>query len=280
MRLQEMARTVCADDPRTHAQRRADALVALADGTGTLHCTCGRKDCGKKDCGKKDCGKKDCGATTSGAGTPRKPLIQVGVSLDTLLGLTDHPGFLHGFGAIDADLARLLAVDGRWKLIVDAAAGHTQDPLVYRLTAELDRWIRAQDGTCRFPGCTVPAWLTDIDHGEPFEHESPDDGGTSGRILEWTSPTGDVTRTYPTGATYLHPDTATTEPEPETFGGLVYCDDPEFAAKFLSGQLDETLDEQERRFLDEIFATPTPPRRQTDPIPDLPPLDLDELAPF
>ncbi|KAA0015585.1 DUF222 domain-containing protein, partial [Antrihabitans cavernicola] len=145
MRLQEMANSVCAADPRTHAQRRADALVALADGTGFLRCTCGRED---------------CGAPTSTAGTARKPLINVGVSLDTLLRVREHPGFLHGFGAVDADLARLLAADGRWKLIVDAAESESavpdfgQDPLIYRLTAALQRWVRAQDGTCRFPGCT------------------------------------------------------------------------------------------------------------------------------
>ncbi|WP_187776316.1 hypothetical protein [Antrihabitans cavernicola] len=123
------------------------------------------------------CGRDNCGTTTPNAGTPRKPLINVGVSLDTLLGLGEHPGFLHGFGAIDADLARLLATDGRWKLIADAAEKYGtefgQNPMSYRLTAELERWIRAQDGTCRFPGCTVPAQLTDIDHGEPFDHEIP-----------------------------------------------------------------------------------------------------------
>lgn len=40
MRLREMSLQVCEDDPRTMPQRRADALVALADGTGRLRCGC------------------------------------------------------------------------------------------------------------------------------------------------------------------------------------------------------------------------------------------------
>ncbi|MGW6694807.1 DUF222 domain-containing protein [Rhodococcus sp. NPDC054953] len=45
MRLRKMSFDVCAGDPRTLAQRRADALVALADGSGWLRCLCGRADC-------------------------------------------------------------------------------------------------------------------------------------------------------------------------------------------------------------------------------------------
>ena len=43
-RLSELATSVCAKDPRTIAQRRADALVALTEGR-TLCCDCGQPDC-------------------------------------------------------------------------------------------------------------------------------------------------------------------------------------------------------------------------------------------
>ena len=105
-RLTELAKGVCAFDPRTFAQRRADGLVALADGSEHLSCECGRDDC-----------TADISVT---AGATRRALIQVGASLETLLGLADHPGFLAGYGAIDADLARSLAVDGRWEWIMAA----------------------------------------------------------------------------------------------------------------------------------------------------------------
>jgi len=44
-RLTQMAHDVCHDDPRTIAQRRADALGALAAGADRLACRCGNADC-------------------------------------------------------------------------------------------------------------------------------------------------------------------------------------------------------------------------------------------
>ena len=44
-RLDELAGTVCEADPRTRAQRRADALGALATGADRMVCTCGVSDC-------------------------------------------------------------------------------------------------------------------------------------------------------------------------------------------------------------------------------------------
>jgi Domain of unknown function (DUF222) len=43
--LSAVAATVCAHDPRTAAQRRADALRALAAGADRLGCRCARPDC-------------------------------------------------------------------------------------------------------------------------------------------------------------------------------------------------------------------------------------------
>ncbi|WP_307787859.1 DUF222 domain-containing protein [Mycolicibacterium sp. S2-37] len=42
-RLDELAATVCADDPRTKRQRRADALDMLTAGGAALACECGRR---------------------------------------------------------------------------------------------------------------------------------------------------------------------------------------------------------------------------------------------
>ncbi|MFD4264763.1 DUF222 domain-containing protein [Rhodococcus sp. NPDC058481] len=104
MRLRQMSLQVCADDPRTLAQRRADALIALTDGADHLPCQCGHQHC----------------PATGAAGREPKPTatVLVGISASTLLGLDDLPGYLYGYGAIDAALARDLASDGTWKQIL------------------------------------------------------------------------------------------------------------------------------------------------------------------
>ncbi|MGW5108801.1 DUF222 domain-containing protein [Nocardia sp. NPDC004123] len=106
-RLREMAVTQCCGrDPRTTSQRRADALVALADGSGQLTCRCGHVDCPRA-------------ATADPLRAARKSLVQVGVSAETLAGLRDNPALLAGFGAIDADLARQIARHARFTIITD-----------------------------------------------------------------------------------------------------------------------------------------------------------------
>ncbi|MBP1161686.1 MULTISPECIES: HNH endonuclease signature motif containing protein [unclassified Rhodococcus (in: high G+C Gram-positive bacteria)] len=116
MRLREMSLQVCADDPRTHAQRRADALISLTDGADHLPCHCRREHC----TATKVTGRLGTEDVTTRA--PReKATIMVGVSATTLLGLDDLPGYLHGYGAIDADLARDIAADGTWKQVLTLA---------------------------------------------------------------------------------------------------------------------------------------------------------------
>jgi Domain of unknown function (DUF222) len=44
-RVEEMARGVCDEDPRTLGERRSDALTAMAAGIHELACECGNTDC-------------------------------------------------------------------------------------------------------------------------------------------------------------------------------------------------------------------------------------------
>lgn len=375
MRLRTMCFEVCGSDPRTFAQRRADALVALADGSGRLRCLCGRADCTQNvsateaqkvgtrtvestvraatasaepasargagaavkggggsgespshgsaidtsgesggDSGKlaSDSGKSaaDSGKPGGDSGRPADgdrracggsnlptlppATIHVGVNLTTLLGLDDLPAYLAGQGWIDADLARDIAADGTWRKVLtlsdadreallDALCGHsgqggeaceatTDDPssvgwlsrrrietlphgtilgigralsaagitpsairersrrrreqLTYRPSQRLAAIVRARDGICRFPGCSVRAVSCDLDHTVPFDHANPAWGGctveqnlaclcrrhhrlkTSGRWkvrqlgggrLEWTTPSGELVVTQPSG---------------------------------------------------------------------------------
>lgn len=201
MRLREMSSEVCAADPRTMPQRRADALVALADGSGRLRCACGR---GTR-CPK--------GKVTGDA--PRRPLIQIGIPADTLLGMRDAPAFLAGYGPIDAALARLLAEHARFQVIPERP-----DDTVTRVP-RLDREVRALDGMCRFPGCTIPAAESELDQlpdatvlcarhhrlktladnkKVPWETWLADPDR-----LQWTAPSGEIHTTSREGARYLFP---------------------------------------------------------------------------
>ncbi|MFC0451023.1 HNH endonuclease signature motif containing protein [Rhodococcus jostii] len=188
MRLRDIAiHDVCSKDPRTLAERRADALTALADGTGALVCRCGNEHC----------------HTRTGRPTARRaPLIQVVINAGTLLGLDDTPAHLDGYGPIDADAARALAADGVFQRVYTHAAENGGSILgisavpnrpgiptawiaenadraatTYTPGIALARRIRARDGLCRFPNCQVPARNCDLDHIIPFDHDRPESGG-------------------------------------------------------------------------------------------------------
>ena len=99
---------------------------------------------------------------------PRVPAT-VHLTLDaaTLLGLTDNPAHLHGYGPLPAPLARILAADNGWhRLIHDPTTGAPQDLGRTRRdpSAALADWIRLRDQSCTFPGCYLSAWRSQIDH--------------------------------------------------------------------------------------------------------------------
>ncbi len=107
----------------------------------------------------------------------RRPDVQVTIDLATLLGLADRPGELAGYGPIPASAARALAADGNWRrLVTDPLTGALLDygRTTYTPPAALVDFLLARDGTCRFPGCSLPAVRCDLDHGVAWE----DGGGT------------------------------------------------------------------------------------------------------
>jgi hypothetical protein len=212
-RLSELAKQVCAADPRTLDQRRADALAALTQGR-SLACRCGQPDC---PVATDDC-EHDQGAA--------RVVINVVASEHTVYANGDQPGYLEGYGVIDADQVRELAAAAS-KLIADPFTSPVE-ALRYQPSAALERAVRCRDLTCRFPGCSRPAVVCDIDHTIPFNHQDPAAGGLTvidnlkclcrqhhrlktfhggwrdtqladGTII-WVSPTGRTYRTFPAGA--------------------------------------------------------------------------------
>ncbi len=199
-RLDQLAATVCRDDPRTAAHRRADALLALAGGQSRLVCGCGAEHC-------------------PAAGAEQAPLAQVVIHVlaeqATVDGASTAPGYLPGLGAVPAPLLRELAGSAKCKpLRIPAPVAEPG----YRPSAALAEFIRWRDLTCRFPGCDQPAAACQIDHtiAYPVGPTHPSNlklycpahhllktfyagaGGWADRQL----PDGTVIVTAPTGHTY------------------------------------------------------------------------------
>ncbi|MBC7291667.1 MAG: DUF222 domain-containing protein [Actinotalea sp.] len=108
-------------------------------------------------------------AQNAGRGT----LVSVTVGLGTLLGLDDRPGELAGYGPINADVARLLSVDGTWRrLVVDEPSGALLDVdrRHYRPPDRIVEHVRQRNRTCVFPTCSVPSASCQLDHTVPFPH--------------------------------------------------------------------------------------------------------------
>ncbi len=218
-RLSQLAKQACPADPRTMDQRRADALAALAGGYG-LACACGQPECPSR--AGDDAPDRD----RSGA----RVVINVVASDQTVHADGTDPGYLEGYGVIDAEQVRQLTTAA--SELVASPLTSPVEALRYQPSAALERAVRCRDLTCRFPGCSRPAVVCDLDHTVPFNHQNPAAGGpTTAENLKclcrqhhrlktfggwrdkqladgtvvWTSPTGRTYRTSPAGADLFPP---------------------------------------------------------------------------
>ncbi len=148
----------------------------------------------------------------------RRPVtVNLTIDLPTLLGLSENPGILAGYGAIPASVARELAADGKWKrFITDPVSGELLNlgRETYEPPQALIDFLTARDRTCRFPGCRQPARVGDIDHAKSWDtggetsisnlgvlcrrhHRMKTHGGWELKSrgdgsCTWTSPTGKI----------------------------------------------------------------------------------------
>ncbi|MBX9641155.1 MAG: HNH endonuclease, partial [Mycobacteriaceae bacterium] len=102
-------------------------------------------------------------------------VINVVASDQTVHGNASQPGYLEGYGVIDAEQVRELAATAALH-VVNPFTGPL-DTLRYQPSAALERAVRCRDLTCRFPGCSRPAGSCDLDHTIPFNHQDPGAGG-------------------------------------------------------------------------------------------------------
>ncbi|MEO8907912.1 MAG: DUF222 domain-containing protein, partial [Microbacteriaceae bacterium] len=163
-----------------------------------------------------------------------RPSVYVTVPVMTLMGLSDEPAALEGYGPIDPEIARQLAAEAPsfYRILTDPVTGTVLDidRKRYRPPADMRRWLRVRDQTCRFPFCGRRAIDCDIDHTLAWEgdgktrtpnlaHLCGRDHGlkhglkcgaswhvkqTDGGVLHWTSPTGRGYTTKPETPIGMH----------------------------------------------------------------------------
>jgi hypothetical protein len=109
-----------------------------------------------------------------------KAQVLVTVPVFALMGLTDEPAVLDGYGPIPPSMARALVADGAesfHRVLTDPRDGAPLEigRSSYRVPKALRQWLRLRDGKCTFPGCNNPSLDNEADHLLAWQQ-----GGTTG----------------------------------------------------------------------------------------------------
>lgn len=117
------------------------------------------------------------GETESTPAAFRAVSVAVTIPALTLLGESDEPSSLDGYGPIDLETARRLAGEASsWVRVLTHPVSGTVldvDRKTYRVPADLRRRLGVTHPTCVFPGCFRPARECDIDHRVDWQHGGP-----------------------------------------------------------------------------------------------------------
>lgn len=156
-----------AGDERTLAQLRTDLAVDLLLGRLTVGASTGEfADAaeGRTPGGMDPLSTIDVHAL----GAFARPVINVTVPIQTLMGLSDEPGIMAGGEVLPGGLVRSLSAnkESTWyRMLTDPARQCVElSTTSYKPTGPIVRQLVADFGTCLVTGCVVPAEECDIDH--------------------------------------------------------------------------------------------------------------------
>ncbi|MDZ4270045.1 MAG: DUF222 domain-containing protein [Mycobacterium sp.] len=234
-RLTTMVASVCDDDPRTLAQRRADSIGAIAAHATHLACRCDNPSCQAKiDDGRAssmtihviadkeafDEARNHTPPEPTEAAEPTEPTApaaksEVAEAPAPAQSPRQRPAALIP-GAkgtvVPAPLLAELIAHGA-KVRFTGTPDDTED--CYRPSTALQEFIRTRDLTCRFPGCDRPAVHADIDHTQPWPAGPTHPGNLKcycrlhhliktfwDGFTDHQNPDGTITITAPSGLTY------------------------------------------------------------------------------
>ena len=239
-RLTQIARAVCAGDPRSIGQRRAEAMGAVFAGGDRIACQCAAPQCPNPTSPGlaasvvihvvAEQATVDAAARTAQTRSPRTEPADDGSTTAPAgdQGGPTAPAVMTTGGVVPTPLLAALIRNGAALIPLRTPCPQAEDR--YRPSAALQRFVRSRDMTCRFPGCSTPAENCDIDHAIAYPagptHPSnlrclcrkshllktfyAGDSGWSDRQypdgrIEWTAPTGRTYTTHP-GARVFFPD--------------------------------------------------------------------------
>ena len=120
------------------------------------------------------------GAGPGHSSSPIRAQVLVTVPVFSLMGVTDEPAMLDGYGPIPPSMARDLVANGAgsvYRVLVDPRDGAPLEigRTSYRVTGAMRAWLRMRDGKCPFPGCSNNSLDNDADHILAWAN-----GGTTG----------------------------------------------------------------------------------------------------
>ncbi|MDQ0799601.1 DUF222 domain-containing protein [Arthrobacter sp. SLBN-112] len=146
------------DECRSMAQLRADTFVDAFLGVSVTRGSVGA-------CG----GAAELSATQEDPSSRIRAQVLLTVPALSLIGLTDEPAMLDGYGPIPPSMARQLIANGAgsfYRVLVDPRDGAPLEigRTSYRLTKAMRAWLRMRDGKCPFPGCSNNSLDNDADH--------------------------------------------------------------------------------------------------------------------
>ncbi|KQU56564.1 hypothetical protein ASG84_20625, partial [Rhodococcus sp. Leaf278] len=188
--LEEMADTLCQKDPRGKQDRLCDAFMARMHGEPRLACLCERADCPKADAALPD---------------RRVPLTMITVDIATLIGLLANPAYLAGHGSIDPDLARELARNSQWQVLLTEAVTLAEKLGLAVQNPETGEWERRSGGEKAGTATGSDAGtVTDADTDTDFDADAADAADapeTPGDAVDETAETGGSEGIEKNGAT-------------------------------------------------------------------------------
>jgi hypothetical protein len=104
--------------------------------------------------------------------TYARPIVNLTVPIQTVMGIADEPGVLSGGTVVPASVARMIAQEpgSTWHRMLTDEAGRMEELSTrsYQPTGPIWREVVAGWATCYRTGCDVESTRADLDHREPW----------------------------------------------------------------------------------------------------------------